>query len=113
MRPQPKHGRRIVDAAALVRKLARDGYECRVTGLTDEGNIIDPHHLVPRSQGGDDVEANIVPLNRRVHDALHHSNGDTRRRARVMVRRVMRQDEVAYVVGRKGQAWLDAQYPAE
>jgi hypothetical protein len=69
------------------------------------------HHIVPRSSGGDDVEPNIVPL---CGDGVRGCHGAVEawdREARAKLRESLRPEEVAYVIERKGEAWLDRNYP--
>jgi hypothetical protein len=82
-------------------------------------------HLVPRSQRGDDIEANIVPLcgsgTQGCHGALtdHHPAtwpsllaGRDWRAVASYLRRNLSGIEKSYVRSKKGQAWLDRVYPA-
>jgi hypothetical protein len=68
-------------------------------------------HLVARSQSGDDVESNIVPLcgsgTTGCHGKLHSADAE----AAKLLRSRLRDEEVEYVIGRKGEAWLDRIYP--
>lgn len=56
------------------RVLRRDDWYCRAMGSWPEvacRGRLDPHHLVPRSRGGSDDDANLVTLCRAHHDAVH------------------------------------------
>lgn len=67
------------------------------------------HHVVPRSQGGDDVAENLVPL----CAACHRRVTGNDRLALRLLRAALAPDEVAYVVERKSEAWLDRRYPSD
>jgi HNH endonuclease len=67
------------------------------------------HHLIPRSQGGADVEENIAPICFDCHRAFHSS--PNWREYASAVRATMRLEEVLYVTRAKGEAWLDRRYP--
>lgn len=79
---------------------------CRVCGGTVG---IQMHHLVPRSQGGSDTEANITPLCRPDHDAV--TRGD--RHACATLRASLTDAEYAYAVDMLGEARFEARYPVE
>lgn len=67
MASDPKPPARIRDGAALA--LAKLYYrECVLCGETRNIHI---HHIVFRSQGGDDVDANLCGLCDDHHDAIH------------------------------------------
>lgn len=72
MAPDPKPDPRIKDSAALARaRLLWD--ECAACGKPPANG----HHVLPKGEGGDDVEANIVMVcgsgSWRCHGALHGS----------------------------------------
>jgi 5-methylcytosine-specific restriction endonuclease McrA len=67
------------------------GSPCAVCG---ERRPVEAAHVVPRSQGGDDVRANIAPICGRCH--WHVDQGAS----------------LAAFACRKGQAWLDRRYQA-
>lgn len=53
------------------RKLTRS-FECLLCGNTPS----DAHHMVRRSQGGDDSLGNLAPLCRLCHEEWHRGNQD-------------------------------------
>lgn len=65
-REDPKPPKRIVDPSATQRKLASDT-TCRGCGT----RASDSHHILLRSQRGDDVEDNIMPLCHLCHIKYH------------------------------------------
>lgn len=71
---------------------------CRVCGFVDD-RMIEYHHLVPRSQGGDDVADNIVPLGWNCHKAV--TEGGAVEQARLA--ESLTDGEYAYVVGKLGE----------
>ena len=83
----PKPIKRIRDHEAVMRKVA--GAQCRVCGKAAS----DGHHIVLRSQGGDDVEENILPLCHEDHMRYHAGKG----------RLKLRPEEFQYVVGKLGR----------
>ena len=83
----PKPIKRIRDHEAVMRKVA--GAQCRVCGKA----ATDGHHIVLRSQSGDDVEENIVGLCHECHMEYHAGKG----------RLKLRPEEFQYVVGKLGR----------
>lgn len=114
MTPDPKRARRIVSSSAGADKAARERV-CRACRSTRRSTAwwyrIQRHHLVPRAQGGDDVAENLVPICPACHDDLEHAGGAIARKVRVALRARMLDEEVAYIVMRKGEGWLDRRYP--
>lgn len=128
-RPDPKEPRRLFDVTAGYVKLRREG-RCRVCRrrpgepiyrrapdgrLRRVGTVpaLSRHHLVPRSQGGDDVDANLVPV---CGDGARGCHGHLENRTpgyREQLRRHLHEAETGYVIGKKGEAWLDRHYPLE
>lgn len=108
-----KAGKRIVDPLAGRAKLAEGA--CRGCGKRITPADLARHHLVPRAQLGDDVAANLVPLGSdlecRCHGTYHHGSGARRRELGQAIRSRMLADELAYVLAKKGRAWLDDHYP--
>ena len=86
--PFPKPPKRIVDPEAGKRKLALDA-KCRIC----QERASDGHHVLLRSQRGDDLEDNIVPLCRECHRRYHDGKGDIR----------LSLDEKLYVLTKLGQ----------
>lgn len=70
---------------------------------------IDPHHLVWREDGGDDVAANIVPICRQCHEALHNRAPAI---ARLLLTRLS-DAEYAYMVERGGEDYAERVYGIE
>lgn len=66
----PKPIKRIRDPEAIQRKVASDPV-CRMC----KKRASDGHHVVLRSQGGDDVESNVVPLCHGCHMRYHGGGG--------------------------------------
>lgn len=66
-------------------------------------NRVELHHLIPRSIGGGDVAANLVPLCRTCHDRI------TRREylERVGLAESLTDTEYAYVVGKLGEGGME------
>ncbi len=66
---QERRGKgRIVDRAAVSSKLASD-QTCRATGR----RAAEGHHILLKSQGGDDSPDNILPLCKQAHDTYHRT----------------------------------------
>lgn len=93
--------------AALLRLLHFEYDECALCGTTDALHL---HHILLRSQGGDDVRANILPLCLYDHEGYHHRRGDIRARLGAYVRD-NRPDTREYLVEKLGgegaQHWYD------
>ena len=85
----PKPAKRIVDVDAGKRKLALDT-ACRGCGT----RASDPHHILLRSQRGDDVEDNIMPLCHLCHIKYHDGKLKTLR---------LRPTERAYLESKLGK----------
>lgn len=112
--PDFKSPKRIVDPRAGMDKVAAEG-RCRACGKLPTGHPLDSlnrAHLVPRSRGGDDVPANIIPLcgsgTSGCHGLSHEHHVPTLR----AIRRALKPEEVAYVIAKTSRAWLDRSFPA-
>lgn len=113
LRADPKPSRRIVDKRLLV--LVVSEAEAALVGCQLGCGVVAPlsaHHIIPRSQGGDDVRANIAVLcgdgTRRCHGLIEA--GD--RRARHMLRAAMTPAQVTYGVGKVGAERFERRYPS-
>lgn len=80
-----------MDSTARDRKLASD-QTCRATGK----RATDGHHILLRSQGGDDVEDNILPLSHGAHVETYHRTG-------VLPGVKLTDAEYAYLVSKLGE----------
>ena len=60
-------------AALRAAVLARDHWACQapITNLYQMPGPIDPHHIIFRSQGGEDTMENLITLCRYHHDEIH------------------------------------------
>jgi hypothetical protein len=109
-KPQRRHR---ADTAEWKEIRARFADACCVScGLAAESL----HHVVPKSQGGDDVEANLVPLcgdgTRGCHGKLEsHAPGWEQIAAHVRAYVMARESRLSYVIGRIGQARFEERYP--
>lgn len=105
--PDPKPRKREV-AAGVGMGVVRAVRQCQLCGARTLA--LDPHHLVPRSQGGDDVVPNFAPLcifPPACHKRITENDPDALRRLRGTLDVL----QVAYILERKGAAWLDRRYP--
>lgn len=97
----PKPAKRIRDPEAGPRKLAKFA-ACRGCGT----RASDSHHILLRSQGGDDHEDNIMPLCHLCHIKFHDGNLD--------IRLKLTADERAYLEMKLGrgaaQAYIERRY---
>jgi hypothetical protein len=99
--PDPKPAKRVKDAKALKAVHAR-GCVCALNcGLPGEA-----HHVLPRSQGGDDVEANLVCLCAFHHQAVHANDLCARTDLGDYVV-LLRPDVMAYVVAKLGDGGVE------
>jgi hypothetical protein len=81
---------------------------CRVCGATSGITL---HHVISRSQLGDDVEFNLVPLCGSGVTGCHGRIEAGDKKTRCALRQSLTLDELAYVYGKKGPTWLDWAYP--
>jgi hypothetical protein len=72
-RPDPKPAKRVVDKAAIrAYRLKHPWCEYQLdSGLECGRPMSDVHHLIHRSQGGGDVESNLISLCREHHRVMH------------------------------------------
>lgn len=99
--PDPKSAARVVDPAAL-RAARLAGDECAACGRPP-GSV---HHVIPRSEGGDDVPANLVLLcgsgTTGCHGAWHGNPYAIARREVVIVGSTMERRNAEWVAQRIG-----------
>ena len=69
------------------------------------------HHIVRKSQGGDDLPENLIGLCGHGTRGCHGKAERRDRHALASIRYALTREQVAYVVGKKGEAWLDRAYP--
>jgi hypothetical protein len=115
---------RIVDDGAGREKLRREG-ACRICGRRPSGHPLDSlnrMHVVPRSQGGDDVDDNIVPgcgsgstgchglLTSRREDPSHPA-GLSVAEALDEMNRSLTVAERRYAEEKKWTGWIERAYP--
>lgn len=95
-------------------KCEREGH-CRMCRRPSHVRQLTRHHLIAqgwwRARGEDiavlrNAAANIVPLCRQCHDEVEH-DVESRR----MLRRVLTQEEVAFIIDVIGRNWLERRYP--
>lgn len=109
--PDPKPRRRLVLPPASYRSLVKTMLlrhrDCELCGKRRSESA---HHTVAKGQGGDDVAENLTMLcgsgTTGCHGEVEHG-----REARSRLRRKLRAEVVAYVIERKGHAWLNRRYP--
>lgn len=85
---------------------AKKATRCRLC-REPNGQVIDPHHLIPRSLGGLWTESNIVGLCRSHHDDVTDGHRD----ALYALRAALTDAEYSYVVERAGEGFMDRYYP--
>lgn len=66
------------------------------------------HHVVPRSQRGDDVIENLIGLCQSDHDELHH--GMRANLLYLAIGRNLTPANIAYVLEKRGAGWLSSRY---
>lgn len=109
--PDPKPQRRLRASQDAWRGIREEfhGQVCVACGL---GDLLELHHVVPRSQSGDDTAANLVPLCRSCHTRFEaHSSGWERVAAAVRVYVLTNRPRCVYVVGKIGWDRFNARYP--
>lgn len=110
MTADPKPAKRIVDPDAGAAKMAREG-RCRICGADRRYTVTTRHHLIPRSQGGDDIDDNLVPLCGHGTVGCHGRIEAGHLSARGQLRAALTDAEVAYCVRVVGEARFDRRYP--
>lgn len=106
--PDFKEGPRVVIHSSAWKGVhAQKSGPCRFCGTNSR---VELHHLVPRSLGGDDVEDNLIPL---CHE--HHMAWEDRGKDWALIcagiRDTLSTPELSYVIGKKGEQFLDRYYP--
>ena len=85
---------------------------CRVCGKGGPAGVgCSLHHVVPKSQLGDDVAANLVPLCGSGTTGCHGRVENRDRMSRSILRSKMSLNEREYVIEKQGIGWLDRHYP--
>lgn len=114
VRDQPdfKEGPRVKASREQWKKLqAEKQGPCRVCGASAYLGYTGLHHLVPRSQGGDDVPDNLVPLcgsgTMGCHGKVEARDLYACHRLRVNLTLA----EFDYMLTKKGDVWADTKYP--
>lgn len=111
-RGEKRYRRKVASAKQWQRICAAKLDRCRIchTRRAERPDIVlDPHHLVARIHGGDDVEANIVPLCRGCHDSV------TRRwpAACLLLLESLDDFEYGYMIRRGGPDYAQRAYGVE
>lgn len=111
--PDFKPPARVVDKTARTAYLKQHPI-CEISGMSAQS----VHHLIKRSQGGDDVPENFLAVDGSgttgVHGDLERAPTDPRgRAARMAARQVIERhpEKRTYVVATKSEEWLDKYYP--
>jgi 5-methylcytosine-specific restriction endonuclease McrA len=112
--PDPKPRRRIRASTPRSRTVAYERAHRSACALCGAQRGVQAAHVVPRSQGGDDVAENVAPLCLDCHWWIDQGAGPDARDLRVRLRAWIAGEPtvLAYVLDRKGAAWLDRRYPA-
>lgn len=111
MRTDPKPLRRVRvasgsrEALEVYAKVHHRGSRCRLCSSPR----VTAHHLVPRSRGGDDVRDNLIPLCHSCHEEFEH--GRQRPLFAAQIRAALEPGEVAYIIKRAGEGFLERYYP--
>jgi len=101
-------------------KLSREG-RCRMCGRTYDVRPLTRHHLIPVNwwirqplpmRSYRNAHANIVPLCREDHDLVDSKDDYLREESRRMLRRLLSQQEVAFIIAVRGREWMEMAYPA-
>lgn len=101
----PRPVRRRRDPNAGRRKCLSPESECRLCGAR---RSLERHHLVPRSQTGDDVDENLIPLCTPCHRKVTENDPE----ALALLRGRLFPEEEAYCAFRMGWGWLERRYPS-
>lgn len=101
--PDPRPLPRIRDPELMRILHANPHKECAITGWMDK---VEAHHVLPRSQRGDDVRANIVMLDREFHARITANNEQALRMLGAYIKSE-RPDTIAYLYRKLGEGALD------
>jgi hypothetical protein len=112
--PRPKPQRRLKATSAQWDEI-REGFApatCVHCGLAAQSL----HHIVPKSQGGDDVPENLAPVcgdgTRGCHGLIEsHASGWERVAASIRPYVLLNRPRCAYVIGKIGWDRFNARYP--
>ena len=108
--PDPRPAKRH-KATSIEEKKIRKAFEFACC-LTCGTRPIERHHVIPRSQGGDDVIANLVPLCNLHHGILEgHAPGWERVAASVRVYVLTDRARCLYAIGKVGWERFSQRYP--
>lgn len=109
--PDPKPSRRSKlekpDYNQLVARMLARFRKCQLCGKRRSESA---HHVVPRGQGGDDIEENLAMLCGSGTTGCH-GEVEEKREARKRLRAKLRPEVVSYAIARKGEGWFDRRYP--
>lgn len=95
-------------------KIEGEGH-CRMCLRHKSVRQLTRHHLIPQSWWRNqthgwrqlrNLSANVVPLCRPCHDLV-----EKERDSRCMLRRMLTQTEIAFIISVRSQKWLDMRYP--
>ena len=105
-RSEPRYRRKVASRKEWERIKVEKMGPCRVCSTR---LFVDPHHIVLREHGGDDLPENVAPVCRDDHAALHN-------RAPAIVRLFLSRltdAEYAYAVGKAGEDYFERAYGLE
>lgn len=99
-RGERRYRRKVASPKQWAAIRAEKGRYCRIAeSYPHDSSHVHYHHLISRSQGGDDVAANLVPL-----CVAHHKRVTERDALTLRLLAEMLEDaEYAYVVGKLGE----------
>lgn len=89
-----------------MREQRLNGRWCAVCGRVQADEL---HHVVRKSQSGDDLLVNLMELCRACHALVEARDRAVLAQARAVI--YQRPEMYGYIVGKKGQGWLDRAYP--
>jgi len=93
---------RIVDRYVLTQVMNRHKASGGRCVACRKGYAQDPHHVVFKSAGGDDVEDNIVPLCVFCHGTFHHGLPEDREAVAENIGRALKERHIRYVLRKLG-----------
>lgn len=106
MPPIPKPRKRVKNPELLA-EMANS--QCQITKISPWGPAtqVEVHHLTKHPRH--DERGNLFPLLAALH--REYEQGTRRRAVGALIRAFMTQEQLDYVIGEKGEGWLDRQYP--
>jgi len=110
--PDPKPAKRIVDKKAVSSFAKGMVYFGCQACLSQGWGMMSVHHLVPRSQGGDDIPENLAMLCGSGTSGCHGNIHNHDSRALQLLGENLTDEQKDYIIKKKGEEWLINRFAA-